>query len=425
MKQRLPAILIAAYLLLCILLGGSGQGLWRNLILQLFGIALIAYATLRPAPREPGEDQVIAVYSLLGLGLAIIALQLVPLPKPLSQAPYRSVMALFGVIPGLAMFFAVKLLRPSARWLAAAIALGMACSVALGALQIAGGPDSSAYLYEITNGGAIGAFANRNHFGTLLLVSIPFATALLVSSKGDRRGARQGRLVTAAAVLVLAGAGILLNSSLAAIALLVPVLLASAALLPAAARWRRIALPLSGLAFAGAVALLAVMPIASVASSIGASTSVESRSKIWGTTFEAIGDNLPLGSGWGTFEPVYRQYEDPAAVTAAYVNHAHNDYLEIALELGIAGMVLMALFLAWWAVAAFKVWRSPLSTPFGRAATIASAAILAHSAIDYPLRTGAIMAIFGATIALMAQRQRSDEAHKGGEMRPSRHVSIG
>ena len=112
-------------------------------------------------------------------------------------------------------------------------------------------------------------------------------------------------------------------------------------------------------------------------------------------------------------------------MTSEYVNHAHNDYLELVLELGAAGAVLIVLFLGWWAVAATRVWTSTLSTPFGRAATIATAAILAHSIVDYPLRTGALMAVFGAAIALMAQRSRSAPESKRSDLRPARHVKLG
>lgn len=101
-----------------------------------------------------------------------------------------------------------------------------------------------------------------------------------------------------------------------------------------------------------------------------------------------------------------------------FVNHAHNDYLELALELGLAGIVLMALFLAWWGIAAARAWTSPLTTAFGRAATIASAIIFAHSLVDYPLRTASIAAIFGVAIALIAQRLRSTPT------RPTRHVKL-
>lgn len=444
MRQRGRSILVASYLLLCILLGGSGQGIWRNLALQLLGIALIAWATLFPAKPEDRNDQPVFLYLLGALGAAVVLVQLVPLPPevwprlpgraaiaegfallggevpslPVSIAPYRSVMTLFAVIPALAMFLAVKMLRPSPAWLAFAIVLGLSVSIATSALQVAGGARSWAYLYPYTNTGAVGLFANRNHMGTLLLVSIPFAAALLVSARSDRGGSKQGRVAIGVATLMLVIVGIVLNGSLVAIALALPVMVASAALVPAATRWRRLALPLATLGVLGAIAVLAANPVGGSAR-LGAETSVQSRAEIWATTAEAIRDSFPVGTGLGTFALTYRQYEDPSLVTPEYVNHAHNDYLELALELGLAGALLMALFLGWWVIAAVKVWTSPLTTPYGRAATIAAAVILAHSIVDYPLRTSSIAAIFGAAIALIAQRLRTTPSQS------TRHVKLG
>ena len=451
MKRRSHSILVAAYLLLCVLLGGSGQGLWRNLVLQLLGLALIAWAVSRPQLAEEDSGSPVVLYGLLGIGLLVVLVQLIPLPADmwtalpgrsaigeayaaiggglpslsLSEAPYRSVLALFAIIPGLATFVAINLLRPSPGWIAFAIAAGMLCSIGLGAVQVATGPDSPAYLYPIHNNGAVGLFANVNHMATLLLVSIPFAAALLVSARTDRGGSAQGRIAVGIAALILVIVGIALNGSIAAIALAVPVLVASAALVPAAVRWRGLALPAAAVTLIAAIAVVALTPIGSAVSNLGAGSSVETRSTIWRTTSQAIDATFPVGTGLGTFEPVYRQYEDPAAVTTEYVNHAHNDYLELVLELGAAGLVLMALFVGWWAITATRVWTSALSTPFGRAATIASAAILAHSIVDYPLRTGALMAIFGAAIALMAQRSRSNPERKRSDLRPARHVKLG
>lgn len=391
------------------------------------------------------------IYLIMGLAGLVVLLQLIPLPAgiwaglpgrsglaeglaltgetgawlPLSETPYRSVTTLFAVIPSLALFIAVKLLRPSPRWLAFAIVAGMTCSIALGALQVAGGRDSPAYLYPVTNTGAVGVFANRNHMGTLLLVSIPFAAVLLAAFKGRASGSAQGRWAAGIGALILILVGIALNGSLAAVSLALPVLLASAALIPAAVRWRGIALPLAGVALIGGVAVLASTPIATGASSAATDTLMQSRQAIWSTTSNAIRDTLPSGTGLGSFEQVYRQYEDPAAVTSKYVNHAHNDYLELVLELGAPGLLLILLFLGWWGVAAIKVWTSPLSTPFGRAASIASAAILAHSVVDYPLRTAAVAAIFGVAVALMAHRLRSAQSETAGERRPARHVDLG
>ena len=73
---------------------------------------------------------------------------------------------------------------------------------------------------------------------------------------------------------------------------------------------------------------------------------------------------------------------EPATVTVAWVNHAHNDYLELLLETGLAGLLLILAFLTWFVVQAARVWRSPFSSLFAKAATIAAAAILAHSIVD-------------------------------------------
>ncbi len=37
---------------------------------------------------------------------------------------------------------------------------------------------------------------------------------------------------------------------------------------------------------------------------------------------------MPLGSGLGTFVPVYQTFEKPSDIAVTYVNHAHNDLLE-------------------------------------------------------------------------------------------------
>ena len=58
-----------------------------------------------------------------------------------------------------------------------------------------------------------------------------------------------------------------------------------------------------------------------------------------------------------------------------------------------------------------------------RAAVIASAAILAHSLVDYPLRTAAISALFAMCLAFLADRVKSDPLEPK-ELRPTRHLSL-
>jgi O-antigen ligase len=142
-------------------------------------------------------------------------------------------------------------------------------------------------------------------------------------------------------------------------------------------------------------------------------------------TGEAIGESFPVGTGLGSFTAVYRLQENPENVDPTYINHAHNDYLELTLELGLAGVFLIVLFVGWWGVRVARIWTSNLSSPFDRAATIASAAILAHSIVDYPLRTSAMAAVFGMCIAIMARfRPRPVAAEQPSSM-GVRHVRIG
>ena len=132
---------------------------------------------------------------------------------------------------------------------------------------------------------------------------------------------------------------------------------------------------------------------------------------------------MPFGSGLGSFVNVYRLYESPDKVTNEYVVHAHNDYAELALELGVPGIVLMVLFLATWLVAAKGAWRRDAWNPFAQAASIASAAVLVHSLVDFPLRTAAVSATFAMCMALMAER-RVPARVDTNDLRPTRHLVI-
>lgn len=452
--SRVRSAVAPLYLFACLLLGGSAQGIWQNAMLELAGIAIIGWAALarsgQPVPRHARP-----LLLLAGAVIIVVALQLVPLPAsmwahgvreramgefallgmpapafPLSLAPYDSLATLLRFIPALAMFCAVTRLgscRPS--WLAVALVAGTLLGVMLGALQVASAsnPHAPWYIYPETNIGlAVGFFANANHMASLLIVALPFLAAVIAAARGSNMQRYSALLsICAAAGLVLL-VGIALNGSLAGYLLVVPVLAASSLILfPFTARTR-------GWIGAGAVLLVIGAVAAMASSSIGgarirqdANTSVQSRAQILATTSKAIADTMPFGSGLGTFVPVYRLYESPDAVTVEYVVHAHDDYAEIALELGVPGIILMLLFLAWWGRAVWRVWRrSSGASPFAHAASIASAALLVHSTVDYPLRTAAMGACFAMCLALMAE-DRKPPREDPADLRPTRHVVIG
>lgn len=438
------------YLLGCLILGGSAQGIWQNMVLQLLGLAIIAWAAAsRVEEPMPGPARPLLLLAIAAI--LVVALQEVPLSAsvwahgartriadgyrllgqplpalPISLTPYASLGALLSLIPPIALFCAIVRLRAfRASWLAASLVAGTVAGVVLGALQVvSAGPNSPWYLYQQTNiGVGVGFFANANHMADLLVIALPFTAAIAAVGRSGNIQRYSALIAVLAGLATVIVVGIVLNGSLAGYALAVPVLAASATiLLPPSSRWRGWLAALAALSVIASVAGLANSSIGGTRLGQEASGSVQSRKQIVETTGKAIADFMPYGSGLGSFLKVYRLYENPAAVTNEYVIHAHNDYVELALELGAAGIILTLLFFAWWAVACLAVWRK--GGPWAQAASTASAAILVHSLVDFPLRTAAISACFAMCLALLADR-RTPVRQDAEDLRPTRHVVIG
>jgi O-antigen ligase len=313
-------------------------------------------------------------------------------------------------------------------WIIIAILLGTFVAVLLGALQVSSGDpvQSPWYFYSRTNHGvATGFFANSNHLATLLVVSIPMLFAFVSELRKRSKAASS----TSAMMLMAIGAflvllvGIFLTGSLAVLLLALPVILISATLLmPETIRLRGPALALAALSIV-AMGFVYMTPLQDKLMSAN-QTSFESRQTIWSDSIPAIGDHIALGSGVGSFQRVYRQYEDHSAVDRTFVNHAHNDYIEVIMETGIPGLLLLAAFFFWWGSRAVPIWRAGALDRYAVAASIASGAVLIHSLVDYPLRTAAISAIMAACLAKMA-RPRVQEGSETPDLWPStRHAAI-
>lgn len=433
-------------MLACLLLGGSTQGIWLNALLQLAGVAIIAWTAAAPADECLRQHSTPVLWLAIAT-IAVVALQEVPLPTsfwahgpraqlasdyrvlgqaipplPISLTPYASLSALLAIIPPLAMFCATRRLDAlRTRWLVGALVVGTLMGIVLGVLQVGTGPRSPWYLYSPTSfGSAVGFFANGNHMATLLVITVPFLAAVIAAA--THRDAQRYTVLVAISAVVLLVTGIALNGSLAGYALAVPVTAASALiLLPSGSRFRNSAAVLAALSVIAAIGALTSGAIASGRVGGAAGTAVQSREVILNTTAEAISDYMPFGSGLGSFVPVYRLYEKPDAVTNETIVHADNDYAEVALELGVAGVALMVLFIVWWIAAVRVVWRQGGGGPFARAASIASAAILALSLVDFPLRTAAISGCFAVCLALLDDR-RQPARQEPADFRPIRHL---
>lgn len=125
---------------------------------------------------------------------------------------------------------------------------------------------------------------------------------------------------------------------------------------------------------------------------------------IWEATLRMAGDALPLGVGLGAFQEAFPLYRPPVIPANRLVDFAHNDYLQLLAETGLAGLLVLG-----WALlglGAFVLRRWALRRdPFARGLTMgglgALAAVAVHSATDFGLHIPANALLVAALGALL------------------------
>ena len=275
---------------------------------------------------------------------------------------------------------------------------------------------------------ATGFFANSNHMATLLIATIPFMVALIGGGRSGQRYIHKdaGRFAILGGAILVLLFGLALNPSTAGIGLGVAVVAASLLILTSLGeRWAKWGI--AAVALLGVAAVIAIFstPLQGSIAAASADQSFATRSTSFANSLRAVADTFPVGTGSGSFATVYPGYENPDIADRWFVNHVHNDYIELVLETGLAGLLLIVMFLLWWAGRVIAIWRAPIIDHVARAASVASGAILAHSLVDFPLRTSAIAAVFAMCVALMAGprlRVKVDRVVPAGE--GARHLSI-
>ena len=129
-------------------------------------------------------------------------------------------------------------------------------------------------------------------------------------------------------------------------------------------------------------------------------------------TSKAAVANLPFGSGFGTFVPVYDKFAPRTLLAEAFVNHAHNDWLELWLTGGVPAIILIVGFLAWFGVATFGLWsrgqpEAPvLDLALAQAASIVIVLLLLHSVVEFPLRTPTLSVLFAIACGFLVSPRK-------------------
>src|SRR6202161_3476646 len=393
-----PFWLTAFTLLAALLLGGGTRGgFLSDALLQLLAIPLLLLSASRLCDlfwRHRAKFRQLRWELIFCLAVVLVPLiQLVPLPPvlwtllpdrapliasydslglsgnglsgnglpwlPISVSPNATWLSVAALLPTLAVFLGTTLLGYRERRVLshAVVAFGVVSSF-LGLLQIAQGPASRLRFFSATNlTEAVGFFANRNHFAAFLYVVLLFAAVwaidvgFAVGPWRDRRifEARSIVTITASflAIVILLAAEAMARSRAGMI--LTMISLVGVYGLVLTDRRRRIlgATPMNFLFAAAGTAFILVVQFAlyRILARFNTDPLDDLRLQFARTTMEAAWAYMPFGAGMGTFVPVYGMFEKPQDLFAhVYINHAHDDILELWLESGIFGLALSGAF---------------------------------------------------------------------------------
>ena len=337
--------------------------------------------------------------------------------RPISMNAPATEYSWLVLLPCLAVFLIVQALpRRDARKLAFVFVVLAIAEAILGILQVGAGRDSLLSLGNPYGGGAAtGTYINKNHFAALIAMALPVALAFWavetlppVDAQGERlrehprhADAKLARRILWSLLLVLLLAALLFTRSRAGIGCGLAALGAASLGLvwnAATLRLRIVLVGMAGLALLLA-AYVGLTPIVERFAPDELALSYEGRMRIAGAALRAGVEFLPFGSGLGTFADVFRRFQVEGLT--GFVDHAHNDYAELFLEMGVAGIAVLALFAAAYAMRWAVLVTHRLSRTLGYlqvAAGLGALAMAAHGFFDFNFHIPA-NAIFFAFLA--------------------------
>ncbi len=414
--------------------GGSRYGL-ANLMVQLAAIAALAFH--RHAFLTFWLSASWPLRALVALSLLLPALFLIPLPVSIwsalpgrdlvaqsfelagglgwataSAEPVRTLLALTALVTPLAVL-TVGLCAGRDKlidlgWLV--VGLGLV-NLAIGAVQVLSNGVTGLFYPEIPMPGVLfGTFANRNTTGIFLVLCLSLA-ALLPMPRKLGSAALPARI----AVCVLLLLTILLTRSRTAVVLsALPLGALALQMLRKRMKGSRggsgsSALPILAAIGAG-VLVLGTLAVLTVGAPGRLGEVVErfqddrtdARTYIWEDASYSASRYWPVGSGTGTFDDVFQIDESLENITLRRAGRAHNDYLEVAIEAGLPGLVLIA---GWLVLLAWLSWRARTSPDrwIAWSGSLALLAIALQSITDYPLRNQSILAFAAFALVLLVR----------------------
>lgn len=127
----------------------------------------------------------------------------------------------------------------------------------------------------------------------------------------------------------------------------------------------------------------------------------EVRPIFWSNTLRMSWDYPVVGIGLGNFSSLYPNFMQTGRLIK--ISHAHNDYLEILVELGAVGLILLAAGIFFMIGYIFLFWRQrryPLVKGLALGGFVSLTCILIHSLTDFNLQIPANRLLFTVVLSL-------------------------
>jgi O-antigen ligase len=265
-----------------------------------------------------------------------------------------------------------------------------------------------AYVTDVTS-----TFVNRNSYATFAGLGV-IAHLVLIANvlhrKTDLRSRRSfllsladsllghakwlvfGLIVCSGSLLMSHSRGGLISGLSAVLVLTLLILAAPATRAP----WRWW---FAGFIAVGCVAIVLLTGAATFDRLDAMSSDAEMRPKINAAVLRAIGDNWQTGTGYGSFADIFPLYQPLSVV--GFVDLAHDDYLENALELGVpAACLLFGAVLYLGGRCLVGVFRRRRDAIYPLAGTAATVLVGVHSALDFSMQIPAVAVTYAVILGL-------------------------
>jgi len=296
-------------------------------------------------------------------------------------------------------------------------------------------PDKVYWIRELPQSQAFGPFINRHHFAGYMELALALPLGLVFTGSIER----EKKFIYLFAAGLMAVALIMTNSRGGFISLFAELLFLVATMglrrrhkhkkresgehkprIKSAAMKAGLALALVVALFGGVVLLGGEEALTRMVGSVNTDDPTTGRAHFWSVTVDIIKHHPWVGTGLGAFGVVYTSYDSRNGMYR--LEQAHNDYLQVLSDGGIAGAVIGLFFV----VSLFRMGfarresRDDFRRGVATGALAGCFAVLVHSFFDFTLHTPANALLFLVLAALATMNGRVEDVQSRRKKRQRR-----